>query len=184
MRNKLKVTLHAAMAFVIVAALGYFSAAQRPELPNDAKFALQHFLDVDCELNEQGEALNRFLTFKAVLEPQLIAVLRDGPDKQTLDETQRSLEEQWNQREAYLRKNPDMSGLKENELQIVKGLTRDVFISQGRERIIRKYREKSAIGLAAIGSPEAIKTLHEVGDKGDEALRTVIQAALEKYQKK
>jgi hypothetical protein len=184
MRNILKVTLLAAMAFALVGALGYFSPAQRPELPNDAKFALQHFLDVDCEQKEeQGEALNRMLTFKAVLEPHLIATLREGPDKQNLDETQRSLEEQWNLREAYLRKNPDL-GLKENELQIAKGLTKDAFISQGRERVIRKYREKSAIGLAAIGSPEAIKTLREVNEKGDEALRTVIQAALEKYQKK
>jgi hypothetical protein len=179
----MKAILLAAMAFVVVATLGYFSAAQRPELSADARFALQHFLDVDCEVNEQGEALNRMLTFRAELEPHLIAILRDGPDKQTLDEAQRSLEEQWNVREAYLRKNPDL-GLKENELQIAKGQTRDAFLTEGRERIIRKYREKSAIGLAAIGSPEAIKTLREVSEKGDEALRTVIQAALQKYQKK
>ena len=183
MRNTIRATLVAVVAFAVIATLGYFSAAQRPELSSDAKIAVQHFLDTDCELKEQGEALNRMLAFMAAVEPYLIAVLRDGPDKQTLDELQRSLEEQWSVREAYLRKNPDL-GLKENELQIAKGVTKDAFISQARDRVILKYREKSAIGLAAIGSPDAIKALREAGEKGDEALRTVIQAALRKYQKK
>jgi len=183
MKTQIKATLLTAMAFLIVATFGYLSAAQRPELPAEAKAALKHFLDVDCEDTEQGEALKKMLTFKEALEPELIAVLRDGPDKQTLDQAQRALEEEWNLREAFLRKNPKL-GLKESELQNVRSLTRESFINQGRAQIILKYREKSAIGLVAIGSPEATKALREVSQKGDESLQTVIKAAQEIYGRK
>ena len=123
------------------------------------------------------------LAFKTALEPELIAVLRDGPDKQTIDETQRALEEQWKLREAFLSKNPKL-GLKESEIRMAQSLTRESFISQGRAQVILKYREQAAIGLAAIGSPEAIKALRESSQKGDESLQTVIKAALEIYGKK
>jgi hypothetical protein len=57
-------------------------------------------------------------------------------------------------------------------------------MSQGREQCIRRYRETSVIGLAAIGSPTAIKTLREMRDKANEGLRTVIQSALIRFQRK
>jgi hypothetical protein len=183
MTRTVKAILLTAITLLIVAMLGYFSAAQTTEPSADAKTALKHFLDVDCEVGEEGEALNRLLSFKTDLEPQLIAELRDGPDKQTLDESQRALEEQWNVRQAYLSRKPNL-GLNAKQLQVVIGLTREAFITEGREQIILKHRENAAIGLAAIGSPEAIKALRQVSEKGDEALKTVIQAALQKYQKK
>ncbi|MGH9929114.1 MAG: hypothetical protein ACREA9_07795 [Pyrinomonadaceae bacterium] len=182
MKKTVKVVLIATVGMVLVG-VGYLSRAQSQEVPKDALLALQYFWDVDCELKEPGEALNRVLVYKAALEPHLIATLRNGPDQQALSEVDKSLEEQWSRRDAYLKNNPNL-GLKENELQIAKGVTREAYIKQGREQVIRKYREKSAIALAAIGSPEAIKTLREVSEKGDRDLQTVIQAALARYQKK
>lgn len=164
--------------------LGSLSAqAERAAIPQEAKVALQYYLDVDCEIDRGSEPLNQLLKFKDVLAATLIALLREGPDQEALAEFQRSLEQRWAQREAFLRQNPEL-GLKQEDLERARSVTKEAYVKQGREQFIRKYREKAAIGLAAIGSPEAIRTLSEVSEKADEELRTVIQSALKRFRRK
>lgn len=157
--------------------------AQQPSLPREASEALQQFLDVDCEIDNRVPALDQLLKFKAALEPRLIKLLKEGPDKQVLDEAQRSLEARWSEREVFLRKNPEL-GLKGSDLEASKAVTKEAYVNQGRAQLVRKYQEKAAIGLAAIGSPEALKALREASEKADEGLRAVIQSALPKFRRK
>ncbi len=145
--------------------------------------ALQYFLDVDCEIGGRTQAVDQLLKFKIELEPRLITLLKEGPDQEALAEMQRGLEQRWSQREAFLRQDPQI-GLTEEQLRVAKSLTKEAYINQGREQFIRKYRQKAAIGLAAIGSPEALKTLREVSAKGDEDLREVIRAATARFPTK
>lgn len=152
-------------------------------IPQEAMVALQYYLDVDCEVDRGGEPLNQLLKFKDVLEASLITLLKEGPDQQTLSEVQRTLDQRWAQREAFLRQNPEL-GLKEEDLQRARSVTKEDYIKQGREQFIQKYREKAAIGLAAIGSPEGIKTLREVSEKANGDLRSVIQSALKQFRRK
>ncbi len=145
--------------------------------------ALRYFLDVDCEINGRTVAVEQLLRYRAELEPRLITLLREGPDPEALAEMQRGLEQRWSQREAFLRQDPKI-GLTEEQMRLAKSVSKEAYINQGREQFIRKYRQKAAIGLAAIGSPEALKALREASAKADEDLRAVIRAAIARFAKK
>jgi hypothetical protein len=172
-----------ASILVGAATLDLRGQARSTAISAESLSALQYFLDVDCEIDGRTRAVEQLLKYKIELEPRLVTLLKEGPDQQALAEMQRGLEQRWSQREAFLRQDPKM-GLTEEQLRLAKSVTKEAYINQGREQFVRKYRQKAAIGLAAIGSPEALKTLREVSAKADEDLREVIRAATARFPKK
>ncbi len=185
---------------VCVICIGCITQAQPPEIPQEAQAALQYLLDLDHEdvvkdvgkqregavqaLPDQkaAQAMTKLKKFAQEVEPQLIAILRDGPDPQkTLPQVQRSLEKQWARREAFLKKSPKL-GLKEDDLKIARSMTQDDYVKGGLERFTRKYRENAVVMLAAIGSEEGKRELLAAKkaaiQRGDKVFQKVIEAAL------
>lgn len=160
-----------------------WAQVERTEIPQEAQAALQYFLDVDCEVDAGSEPLDRLLKYKDVLQARLITLLKEGPDASALASFEPTLEQRWAQRQAFLGQEPEL-GLKEEELQLATGVTKEQYLRQGRQQFIRKYREKAAVALAAIGTPEARKVLEEVRLQADEGLRAVIQSAREKFRRR
>ncbi len=159
------------------------SQAQKVVLSPEALAALTYYLNVDCEIPLRRDGLDQILKYKDVLEPRLISLLKEGPDEESLAAVRRDLEESWSAREKFLAQNPQL-GLTENQLKLARGVSRDEYLEQGRKQFILKYKEKAAIGLAAIGSPLGLKTLREAATKSDETMRAVINGALKTFQRK
>ncbi len=172
---------------LVLAALGLGMGsllwAEQPAITAEARAALRYFLDTDCEVVNGSNPLDQLLKYKVELEPLLLTLLKSGPDPEALAEVQRYLESSWARREAFLRENPQL-GLNEDEMKILRETKKEDYLRLGRDRFVEKHREKAAIGLAAIGSPAALRALQEASKEENESLRTVIQSALAKYQKK
>ena len=175
--NKILLGLTGPVALLAVGVLPIF--AQPSEgLPNEASTALQHFLYVSSEVDEErGEALRGLLDHKVLVEPKLIELLREGPSQETLDSFLAGVDERWRQREAFLKQNSDL-GLTKDVLERARSLTREQYTDLARNQFVRQHREKAAIGLAAIGSPEGRSALREVAAREDDELRDFIRPLL------
>jgi hypothetical protein len=128
--------------------------------------ALQIYLDLDHEdvleksdeKRESPQALQKVLEFKKDLEPEFIRLLDKGLDDQVLQKKARFLEEQWTRREAFLKKKPNL-GLTEDDYIILRNMTKEAYVNEGREQLIQRYQEKAVGALHAIGTPTAILAL-------------------------
>ena len=145
----------------------------------EASAALRHFLTVDCEVGEEGAALDRFLQYADQLEAELRKLLLDGPDDLTQREVREALEAEWDRREAFLSTNPQL-GLNPDDLLAVHAVVREDYLEQGTARFEAVCLERAVIGLVAIGSPTALRTLREQASRVDDDLRYLIQTALER----
>ena len=143
----------------------------------EAASALRHFLTVDCEVGGEGAALERLLRYSEQLEPKLRELLQDGPDRSTMNGVRESLEAEWDRREAFLSSNPQL-GLDPDDLLAVQAVQREEYLGHGAARFANVCRERAVIGLAAIGSPTALRTLREQASQVDDDLRDLIRAAL------
>jgi geranylgeranyl pyrophosphate synthase len=106
-------------------------------------------------------------------------LLREGPDKATPDSYLRAVDEQWQRREAFLKQNPEL-GLGKEDLERAHRLTKEEYVTQAREQFIRKYREKAAIGLAAIGSDDGRRALRETAARQGDPLQDFVRPILTK----
>ncbi len=156
-------------------------AVQQP-VEGPATKALANFLNEDCGVGEKGAALTALLRFKEELQPRLISVLRQGPNRQSLRQIEQALEQQWDARERFLETNPEL-GLSEENLRVLRGMNKQNYVEAGRTQFIRKQRENAAIALAAIASPRALEALSGVA-REDESLRSVIRSAIAKYRRR
>ncbi len=152
--------------------LGCFAAAhgQETAVMVEASAALRHFLSVDCEVGAEGTALEKLLQYANQLEPELRRILLDGPDESRQNEVRETLEAEWDRREAFLAGNPRL-GLSPDDLLAVHTVQREEYLEHGAARFASVIRERAAIGLAAIGSPTALRTLHEQAGRGSGDLR-------------
>ncbi len=175
--------LAAGLFLLTMVASTSISQTQKVVLSSEALAALNYYLNVDCEIPVRRDGLDQLLKFKDVLEPRLISLLKEGPDEESLAGVRRDLEESWSAREKFLAQNPQ-PGLTEDQLKLARGVSRDEYLEQGRKQFILKYKEKAAIGLAAIGSPLGLRTLREAVAKSDETMRAVINSALKQFQRK
>jgi hypothetical protein len=159
---------------------------------NNPDAALQYFLSLDHEdvrkdapvSDHEGtsNALQNVLRFQHILERQLIGLLKHGPDMQTLHKFNLIAEDQWDRRQTFLNSNHNL-GLTAKELSQANSVSRPSYIQRSVAQLTRKYREKSVIALAAIGSPAALASLSEVAQSPttDADMRRVIDSALEHY---
>ncbi len=149
----------------------------------EASAALRHFLTVDCEVGEEGAALDRLLLYADQLEPDLRKLLLDGPDDSTQNEVRETLEAEWDRRVAFLSTNPQLV-LNPDDLRAAHAVVREEYLEQGAARFATLFRERAVIGLAAIGSPTALRTLREQASRVDDDLRDLIRTALERERRR
>lgn len=140
--------------------------AQAQEITLEARTALQYFIDLDCEVGNDGAALNNLLKYKTAVQSTLVTYLRNGPDMSSLNTFQNNLAQEWIQLERSM-------GYEKKAL----------FLDLNRIAFVQKYREKSAIALAAIGTPEAVRALQDMRTTENEGLRTVINAAMRQFNR-
>ena len=164
---------------LVILILGCLATAhgQQTGVTREASAALRHFLMVDCEVGEEGMAHERLLRYANQLEPELRKMLLDGPDDSRQNEVRETLEAEWDRRVAFLSTNPHL-GLNPDDLLAVHAVQRDQYLEQGAARFASLYRERAVIGLVAIGSPTALRTLRDQADRVDDDLRSLIRAAL------
>jgi len=159
------------------------------QISESARRALEYFLRVDCAVPSIPPAsdkpsssfsrpnpLEAILKYKVELEPKLIETLKGGPDRQTREDFNSLLEEEWVRRQNSLFANP-MPGLTKEQIRTARQLTREAYFRERRLSLIQKYRENAAFGLIAIGSARAKTALDEVSKRSDSAsLHKTIQA--------
>ena len=85
--------------------------AQEPALPQAVDTALYYFLNVDCQTKSPLDHLVEVRNaqpkeVRLLLDQRLISTLNDGPDKRTVDKFRAVLQDQWERRTAFLKKNP------------------------------------------------------------------------------
>lgn len=138
----------------------------------DALAALEKYLDEECDLIEKKSkqpkstcGIKRLVPYKndAALKTKLKQILRtDSPDKETSERADKALEKRW---------------------LVFKGLTtttmtREAYFQDHRDRIIRIYYEKAAMGLATIDAKEAEKLKTEAEQQKDQVLAEMLGYAL------
>jgi hypothetical protein len=166
--------------FLLVGSVGAPTSQAEDAAPApEALDALHRFLHVDCEVGEDEPALNDLLRHAEALEPELGRLLLDGPGGPLLDEETAALERAWERRAAFLESNPRI-GLDQDTLGEVLAVSRAEFVEQGIRRFDISCREKAVVGLAAIGSSAARRTLNEaMRAVSDEALLDLIRSFLD-----
>lgn len=147
------------------------------------KEALQVYLDLDHEdfLEKPGKkkalprALQNVLKSNTKKLTKKFSLLLDkGPNDQVLQERERFLKEQWERREAFLGKNPNL-GLTEADLLTLRDITRKEYLDQGRDQLTQRYREKAIGALRAINTVTANAALTAFRNKtSDKVLKEII----------
>lgn len=150
---------------------GLAAAAEPP-----AAAVLGAYLATDCEVGDAGVALAHLLVHAQALEPELIAVLRDGPDATPSSALRQEAEQAWERRAAFLATNPPL-GLAPDHVLAVHAVDREAWIEARLTRTVRKERERAAAALAHIASPAALRALRQTR-RADPALRGAINALL------
>jgi hypothetical protein len=163
--------------------------AQEPGLPREVETTLQYFLSVDCQMGVKRSPLDQLVAVndvqpekvQAQLTLRLISILNHGPDQRTVDKLPLALQGEWEKRSAFLKKNPKLGLNKEHYALAVKmSKDKDAYVNQRLAAFVSRYRERSAIALGAMPSPEGIMALRKLSKTKDSALRTVIKTALER----
>ena len=174
-----------------VLVLACLNQAQGQTLTKEISTALRHFLVVDCAIAQEQDSFIALAKAYAALDStsqsqvdrQLQDLLTKGPSAKDLDRFEKSLNRQWESRDAFLKKHPRL-GLKKDYLEIATKTGKEAFIAERRAEFILRQRTRAAFAVAATGSPEGIKRLSELRETmKDEALREAIIAALARYQK-
>jgi len=148
-----------------------------------ATLAFERYLQTDCELpGDSGESLRGVLRFAPALELDLILLLRDGPGPRELARVESLSQAEWVKREEYLR-----GGSQAARRLLDQGLAQRVPLQEYRDfesqRYTQQVREKAAIALAAIGTPQALEAVRQAAEGGNEGLRAVIAAALARFRR-
>ena len=146
---------------------------------DEALDAMRRFVLTDCEFGEQGSALDALREHGVQLVPELERLLADGPGETLLDEFTNSLEQRWEERQAFLETAPQL-GLDSQTLFAVTTVSHDTFIERERRRFDLACRERAAIGLAGIGSPPAWRALRRASHQADPTLRGMILQILDR----
>jgi len=145
----------------------------------EALDALRTFVLTDCEFGEQVSALDALREHGGQLVPELERLLADGPAETLLEEFTNSLEQRWDERQAFLETGPQL-GLDSQALLDVTTLSHDAFLERERRRFDLGCRERAAIGLAGIGSPSSWRALRRVSEQADPTLRDMILRILKR----
>lgn len=143
---------------------------------------LRDYLLEDCGVGEEERSLDLVLERKELLEPRLIAVLREGPAPAEMETARLTVEEQWRRLEYFLSGQPSLGLSLQNTVRL-QSIKREEYVERGVRTFIHKYREGAAVALAAIGSPAAMEALREVA-LTDESLRAVIVGAIARQREK
>ena len=162
-----------------------------PPAKQAIKAALQYFLELDhLDVTSKtlaqkqvvvSHALNEVLKYKIELEPLLIDVLQNGPSQQTRSYLENVFKEEWDTHQAFVKDEKIFirgAGAK----KLLKQQDRSEYVDVRVAQVVQKYRENSALGLAAIGTPTAVQMLNETLKKAPPDLRKVILDAARKYK--
>ncbi len=138
----------------------------------DALAALEKYLDEECDLiatkSKQPKStcgISRLLPYKndTALKTKLKQILRaDSPDTETSERANKALEKRW---------------------LVFKGLTtttmtREAYFQDHRDRIIRIYHEKAAMGLATVDVKEAENLKTDAEQQNNQVLAEMLGYAL------
>ena len=166
------------------AALGMLASEPPQEesqvLDREAEAVLGSFLSEDCGVGEEGRSLTAVLERKEMLEPHLIAVLRQGPEPEQIETVRLTVEGQWQALERFLKGQPSLGLSLQNTVRL-QSIKKEEYVERGVRTFIRKHREGAAVALAAIGSPAAMEALREVA-QSDQILLPIITAAIARFQ--
>jgi hypothetical protein len=166
-------------AVVLAVAGGISSRAEEPE--PEAAAVLEHFLRSDCGVGEDADPYGPVVAHRETIEPELDRLLREGPDDSVLAEIRSVAEERWVRFESFLSTNPDLGLDPQARLDVVT-LTRDEFVTRAVDRFTRAQLERAVIGLTVIGSPSALRTLHDVRQTADDELSEFVDATLRRHR--
>lgn len=152
--------------------------ADEPSPSTEALDSLQRYLETDCETGEEGVALDAVLAHGALLAPALRSVLTDGPDAAMRQQVTETLAVQWEERQSFLESNPDL-GLAPEALAEVFATGRGEWIERGLQRFDLGCRERAAIALAAMRTPESLDVLRRAVPRAEPPLRTLLVSLLD-----
>lgn len=180
MRNRHEVLLFPAVLVLVPLLLGS-TPLQLPELGEEARAAVIAHLMTDCEIDEPRRTLDTLLEFSEELTPYLAGVLDGGPEQTTLAQFDRALDAQWRERQDFLdqveRKD---TGLDEEELRAARAVTEEDYKELARRDFVSKFRQRAAVALGEIHTPDALQALRQTLEKTEEEdLKRVIRSALE-----
>ena len=179
--RKLSVVLAMTLLGYLAIATGW-SVADEPILDPEAETIWANYINHDCEVGEEGEALAAVLERSTLFESRLVRVLRDGLEEVDIDLARAGAEKRWQVLERYLQSRVTI-GLSLSDETRLRSLKKVAFVEMETAALARVQRENAAIALAAIGSPASMQVLREVA-LTDESLRSVIMDAVEAQQRK
>ena len=110
---------------------------------------VETYLRTDCELGEEGKALDQLGAVAEQATPYLRAVVKEGPPSPVRTGLERSLEKSWAARQRFLR-TQEARELGEEAFQMMQAITRDDYLRTQRESLDAKYRERAALALRRI----------------------------------
>lgn len=145
-----------------------------PQVSPEARAALMYFLKVDCRVEERKRSLADVERFKDILEPIVLKLAKDGPNKELQEQINHAVEEEWELRQEFL-KDDAASRVPAEDLAILQKTDRAAYTKQRRAEIAFKYNSRAVKALYAFNSPRAVKALDEIGEQ-DKDLKAVIDA--------
>lgn len=165
--------------FLSLSMLAIVVPGQGAQLPREAELSLTYYLNVDCLVGEKKQPIDQLLDAYSVLDPQLrthfeqqlIDIRRTGPDSKTLQTFERATRKD-GERRANFRGRGRLGAL-----------SVDDFTNERRTQFVRKYKQRAAVALAAIGSPRGIAELRTSLVTDDIGLQLVMKEALKRYER-
>jgi hypothetical protein len=125
-------------------------------------------METDCEVGEAVQAVAALHAHAPALESDLERLLREGPSAEIREAATGRIVERWDARASFLESNPTL-GLDPAARLALVTISREAWIGREIRRLERRVRERAAEGLAALGSPRALRALRRALDEVPDA---------------
>lgn len=181
--KRTRVVLLLSLVFSVMTCLEGKSEAQEATLTPGAQAALDYYLDVDCTVgDEQTDKRDLKKLLSGIPQKTFFGLIAQGTSqKDSLRRIEAALEREWSRRQAFLA-GKALRNWKEEDLKLLKGLTKERFIQLRRDAAIRRHRNRALFAYVTFASAKDIQDLKALRAEAPLPLKESIDQVLVRFR--
>lgn len=156
-----------------------FAARAEPAAETDRIIATRWLMN-DCGLDDWQRLENKVKSRASVLEPMFVEAAENGPDRDLMAETERVAAARFDRRQKVLADPSNPMRLKPEDLEILRGISREQFIATEKGNLTVRYKAQAIAGLALVNGAAGRKALEKIAQDASSPVQSNAQDALKK----
>ncbi len=174
------ITVLVSVAFTLLSA-GYLRVSAQ-QLSHEDLVLATHWLLSNCGLGEGNQFTDRMRARAAQLVPYFAQAAQNGPDADAVTDLERAAATRYEQRQAALSDPSNTLRLNQADLKLLRGMSRDQFVTMEKNNFTIRYKAQAIAGLALLGGSDARATLQKIARDKNSPVQSNAREALAKFR--